>query len=177
MYDTIEHRPTHPPEMDLDHWNQWLDDLATTEEPQARGHLAADTDDGLGHCCLGRGCKVAGIQMVDISLATEPDGFEHTDPMQSSYAFAGATDLAPAEFAHWLGLDDLEKAEVDITVAWPMDTRLLSRVNDADEDWPDGLPYDMDLGTAANLNDKGRLTFAQIADVLRYFGTNGVAAT
>jgi len=183
MYDTtIEHRPSLPDGLNLTHWYEWLDSLATTEDPQARGHLAADTDNGLGYCCLGHGCTVAGIDMVVLPLLDDHGNeITETDPAwvdsEQRYAFAGATDLAPDRFAHWLGLDDHDKFEVDITVAWPMNPPLTAPPSDDTEAYPDGMPYHEDLATASNLNDRGRLTFAQIADVLRYFGTHGVSPT
>jgi hypothetical protein len=166
---TITHTPTLPEGLNLDHWFAWLDDLATTDAPQARGHLAKIVDDGrVGYCCLGRGCIVAGISRYDPS-DDDPDSII-TD---MTLAFAGATDLAPGELLVWLGLWEsvADGGEGDIKVAWPTD--LCARINDGEEDWPEGMPYHVSIGTAANLNDKGRLTFSQISDVFRYFGTDG----
>lgn len=37
---------------------KWVHDLETTDEPQTQGKLF----DGTGYCCLGRLCKVAGLE-------------------------------------------------------------------------------------------------------------------
>ena len=169
---TITHNPTLPEGLNREHWFAWLDDLATTDAPQATGHLAKFTDDGrVGYCCLGRGCIVAGISQYD-PTDDDPDSII-TD---STLAFAGATDLAPGELLVWLGLWNSmgDGGEGDIKVAWPTDLHAPPNTEDDDAiDWPQGIPYRINIGTAANLNDKARLTFSQIRDVFAYFGTEG----
>lgn len=169
----IEHRPTHPEGLNLEHWNMWLDDLATTDAPQAKGKLAreihVETDMGprrpIGFCCLGRACVVAGIPMeIDtLNRVSDPGSTE------TCWRFGHSVSLAPPELLDWLGLKQPGRNAGDILVAWPPEMR-----TNGGGMFEGGLFVD-EINSATALNDVLHLTFSQIADVFRYFGTTGAS--
>lgn len=127
----------------------WTDRLREPGLNQTTGALIeGEYEHDFSYCCLGVGCMVAGIPQVRIN-GTEAFVVNGMD-------FEA---LPPVEFHRWLGTDpDTTERSLDV---YP--------------DWPEGLMTADDLNlrgevSCANLNDECSLTFAQIADVLDYFG-------
>lgn len=135
-----------------DNMEAWLNELRTTNEPQADGVLY----DGSGYCCLGIGEKLRGHNLDD---------------------GAGHDILASPDFIHWLGLELDERGEdiisdqdytpysYDIFIDYPskeFPMRLDNRIRPTLE------------VSASTMNDTLDLTFAQIADMISYFGVKSV---
>lgn len=66
---------------------KWVVDLETTTEPQATDALY----DGVGYCCLGRLCKVAGLEFVpvDHDYKVETTGDQSFAPQSVIREFLG----------------------------------------------------------------------------------------
>lgn len=141
----------------------WVDELATTDKPQAEGKLCGYVKDAsgnqkrdsngdliIGYCCLGIG--------YDMMEDKDPAYAEYLEPNRASYP--------PPEFLKWLGLRYDYQSD-DVVIDWPPD--LIARPGEFD----DGDPMEQHLPGGADLNDNG-FTFAQIADVLGYFGIKGM---
>lgn len=67
--------------MDRDNLLKWIVDLETTTEPQARSCLF----DGVGYCCLGRLCVVAGEEFAYIDETGEHIVFDYDGLECSAY--------------------------------------------------------------------------------------------
>lgn len=140
---------------------QWAGALYATEIPQVKRYLALrGGDEVTGACCLGIGCLTAGLTPIPTKCGTETESV-------LVFAFDGEDNkqLPPTPFLEWLGLDTLnegdEPGDDEHTTEWSLMP-----------EWgvlkdPEGSRYAM---TYDNLNDALGLTFAQIADVVRYFG-------
>lgn len=135
----------------------WVNDLATTDAEQAQGALCyTDPEGRKAYCCLGKGSTlVPGLQIFEPERG---DSEYDTSVVKVKFGDAQEDDLAPREFMEWLGYEEGVKSECAFNVF---------------VDFPDYLtsPNDTKLRYfgAADLNDAG-FTFAQIADVIRYFG-------
>lgn len=128
----------------------WAEDLRTTDAKQVNDyltlHIGPNTE---GYCCLGRLCIVAGLD------PNAEDGFVNESlPPQSVFDFVGASVIDGNPSA-----DD-----ASIHVDW--DPELVSRMGDPYTNTQAATP----CATYDQLNDTLRLTFAQIADVIDYFG-------
>lgn len=143
----------------------WVNALRTTSTPQAKERLASYDEEGqVGYCCLGFGCKIAGIERRDLDFL--PDWVaESREPVAALFGAGEAETLAPVEFMKWLGLvgDDVRESEWDLRVLWPESGWPTTRLGRTFVDGGSGI------GTLAALNDSG-FTFAQIADIIDYFG-------
>lgn len=138
--------------MNTEHFNAWLTALETTDAPQTQGQLAEQRDDDvIAYCCLGLGCKVAGLP-----FRPAPD---------NRLTVHGFASLPPAEFGDWLGVELEDATTADLLIDWPEDL-----IDNNGDSFRDG-----DERSAVGLNDGLKLTFPQIADVLRYFGIRGMA--
>ena len=156
-----------------EHLRLWIETLRTTTDEQSTGLLARQEaeEDTVGYCCLGIGCKIAGIAHVK----SEPveDG-----EVEVHHYFDGCDELAPPAFVEWLGFETGEKGNsgvgFDLQLAVP-DARNMS-VSDRPDMWRDrkGTPL-RNLLSAAEMNDSLHLTFPQIADCVAYFGIEGTA--
>lgn len=150
--------------MNEPHVRQWTTVLRSTPSPQVTGTLVDEVVDTSGHlvpgfCCLGIGQKVAGIPL---NHSEDPD----PDEGERRWQFTEGDDLPSERFLRWLGVDRVEGfGDSDVDVDWPVE--LVDR---------EGYPYlasNVSPGgglTCASLNDTTKLTFAQIADVVDYFG-------
>lgn len=154
--------------MNEEHMNQWLTALRSGEFTQGTSCLAMVTDpdnaendlkSSAEFCCLG---VAAYLCESDIRLPrwTNDGVVVH----QGGVCFDGDTELAPGRVANWLGFpgfDDYGSGEdrVDFLPDW-------GGIRDRDSLLLRGGFHRM---TVSRLNDTG-MTFAQIADVLDYFG-------
>lgn len=142
--------------MTNENFERWLQTLETTPLPQAKNTLVRDLrgsnegSDLLGYCCLGIACKIS------------PDGSRFLD---------GNEDLLPVSVADWLGLGEYWETPEYSIITW-------EDVRDNFDSYSFDIELDVDIEqrgggslsiTTAWLNDQG-FTFAQIADMLRYFG-------
>lgn len=146
------------------HLEEWLVELETTTLPQANGWLSALLDRGgetlVGYCCLGIGERCRNPH--------SPTVIEH-----------GTTSLPPPSFFDWLGIDrqrvDNNGESSDVVLDWSL-TLYPWREGEPEaeaEAW--GVEIDeVYWVTATMLNDIGHLSFAQIAQCIRYFGIRGV---
>lgn len=154
----------------------WAEDLRTTTAPQVRGHLAAPYvgveggEEVIGYCCLGRGCEVAGIERVkDLDVNNS-----------RIFSYLGAKALPPREFARWLGFPKEEVGrhvgEVSLLIDFPHTLRTQCsehEICDGEQSsscFSEEYMSDDDASSCAQLNDQLYLTFAQIGDLVRYFG-------
>jgi hypothetical protein len=152
-----------------EHLEAWLHDLETTDAPQGTGVLYRENaakDASIGYCCLGRGCRVMGLP----STLTNDDEENFGDTI-AVFGHDGYTALAPPEFIEWLGIDlTAEPTSEGYDIALDVPAHLVSRNDSLGE-----------VAHCSSLNDgilrldhAGRCTFAQIADMIRYFGIAGV---
>lgn len=143
-----------------DNFNTWIETLRTTELPQVGDYLSnrvrglEELKPVTGFCCLGIACKIA------------PGGDKYIDS-------PGSYSLLPPEVADWLGLRRYFDGTDDEFARYM-------------EEVGDGFDLELDIPssvlvslrepvstTAASLNDRG-FTFAQIADMLAYFGVKAL---
>lgn len=140
--------------MNHDNINKWVEFLRTTDLPQGQKRLRSEE----GYCCLGIGCVVAGIEAV-------------SDFDRHAFGEHRCDSLAPYEFMEWLGISydpEYSDQEFDLVIDWPEEMTLrVSRYSSSDIQ----AEYS-GVWTLAKLNDSG-FTFAQIADVIEYFGIRG----
>jgi hypothetical protein len=160
-----------------ENWQAWLDNLRSTDTPQVRERLTGfvpaegprdevlpepppkDERDNWrqGYCCLGLGAEQAEVD------------------------FDFDAGLAPFGFIQWLGFEEDARALTDYPEesSWDLvldfDTDAYPQQGREDEHSDEVPEYDS-APTAAWLNDEAGLTFAQIADMLDYFGVWGVQA-
>lgn len=144
---------------------KWLNELRTTDIPQVTGTLVRvqrygwdeaegepDPKDIVGMCCLGIGEHLMGGKINDMVRRTLP---KYT-------------------FAEWLDVrgDDTGSSDgsASLYVAWP--NTILPRGYYDEEFYDQSRPADVDVEyiEVAELNDTFKLTFAEIADVIEYFG-------
>lgn len=79
--------------MNQTNFEKWLHDLETTTEPQAQTAL---TTVGAGDCCLGRMCKLAIADGVQVSVKTS---------YSANYlSYDGETSVPPRAVQEWLGI-------------------------------------------------------------------------
>jgi hypothetical protein len=162
------------PPVDQARLNEWIEQMRTTEKPQADGKLCKQIDAGVyGYCCLGLGSLlVPGIDQNFVDNDPDDEGLDVED--RTIVYFNGQEDLAPLAFIHWLGLriDAMSEAEgYDLRPDFPTDLRVQgSRDSTAGNH---GLM--VDNCSAAGMNDSG-LTFSQIADTFAYFGVGAVSS-
>lgn len=137
-------RPTtYTPEQIRENRAQWLAALRSGTYSQTKGYLRTDE----GYCCLGVACDVAGIPSERLSTAAW------------NFGRYGMDQVLPEEGEEWLGVNTANP-QLDI----PFDL-IEQGPRFPDEDFVAG-----GVGTTlAELNDGG-LTFAQIADMIDYFG-------
>lgn len=137
--------------MNEQNFRTWINDLRTTDAPQAEGYLADLVSDNaggkvIGYCCLGRGLVCMGENPTADGIV-DGSGFV----IQSDI-------LVPARFIEWLGVESAEtlpdSSGFDLMPGW------------GEPYFPAGDAPDL---TAAGLNDGG-FTFSQIADVFEFFG-------
>lgn len=126
----------------LAHRKAWVEALRSGEYQQTQQKLY----DGVGYCCLGVACTIAGIE------AEEDEG--------GDYFFDGDHLTLPTKGREWLGTR-AQNPVLDI----PHELRSNVQgpppgVDDEAFDWP---------ADVASLNDSG-FTFNQIADLIEYFG-------
>lgn len=136
----------------------WLREMETTDKPQAEKQLCevvevgADGEPKFGFCCLGLGSAI----VPSIGFRFNSERPAHVGDM--GY-FDGESELAPPAFARWLGVEVRGgELDSDVFIDYPSDLA----------DHTTGRPLRI-CATAAMLNDAG-LTFAQIAQTIRYFG-------
>lgn len=166
-----------------DNIRAWIEQMRTTTEEQAQQHLAVchfDTENDrqvLGYCCLGLGSKeLADVEVEIITPGTPENGEEMPVYMNRMQ------DLAPVAFRVWLGVLDEDyplQDESDVSIDYPLRavdysdpglTRLANLRQQGHGGSPTYTPPLVGaLMSAASLNDAG-FTFAQIADVVAYFG-------
>lgn len=136
-------------------WAKWLTELRTTDKPQTIGTLLDDVlvEDSVvtGYCCLGLGsCLIPNFDL----------------PGQRG-ARMDFNDLAPPEFIKWLGLwgdaDKDEEPDTGYDLVFDFEWEHLRYDYSPDCSYP----------SASWANDAG-FTFAQIADLLDYFGVRRV---
>lgn len=130
----------------------WVEDLRTTDAPQAVGQLRVDHKiSPPAFCCLGRACEVA-IGSGDVSLVWDAevggysgpsDELESQNPQRMYYS------ALPHVVAHWFGVDSLD----------PIISDTLS-VREADGE---------ESLSAAGANDGLQWTFHQIADAIESY--------
>lgn len=124
---------------------RWFTELETTTAGQARGMLHDENEVGDDlYCCLGVGCELA---VKDKAITTGDVGYRLYD---------GQSTLPPLSFATWLGLPPPTN-----TKSPSFDLYLL------DPDGDDLLDREESEITASYMNDECRLSFAQIAQMLR----------
>lgn len=128
----------------------WVDHLRATDLPQGSGSLAQLEGGVMHYCCLGVGCVLMGL---------EPTADGH----RLRFDLAALT--APYAFIEWLGFSaGSHLGEWDLSVDWTSGLHLPTTTRR-------GRLYKDDLDSVAALNDAG-FTFAQIADVVEYFGVS-----
>lgn len=162
-----------------DNIRAWIEQMRTTTEEQAQQHLAVCRHDEvtgqrvIGYCCLGLGSK----ELADVNVQIVDEGMNETVYMNQMQ------DLAPVAFRVWLGVLDEEgyvmNDESDVSIDYPLRavdysdpglTRLANLRQQGHGGSPTYTPPLVGaLMSAASLNDAG-FTFAQIADVVAYFG-------
>lgn len=105
-------------------------------------------------CCIGVGCRVARIR-VD----PRRDEVWNSPTFAVAVHYEGCSELPPIQFFEWLGfenarMNDNHDLHLDVPTDW----------KDLDGQWM--------LASCAltTLNDRNRLTFAQIGDLIAYFG-------
>lgn len=155
----------------------WANELATTDKTQAPGALCLLYGDGRkSYCCLGLGSTlVPGMQTnkqqaIDLVLGVKPQ-------VKVQFGQLGVDTLAPIEFMKWLGYDMSSSnpdTDYDVYFDIPDDIKERSAWDREASDDGGNTHYDNECGllrknSAASLNDDG-LTFAQIADIILYFG-------
>lgn len=174
--------------MKNDNITTWCDALATTEERQVTGALAKVIDEGsdsgkVGFCCLGFGtCEVMGHH-ITVSTGRLIDHHHPEDVDEDTTLYLdGVTETAPFVFRQWLGLIPEDADEYERVLTIDGRENRWAEQKDVFIDWPtgeDAYPHAHAVqghgvpvllhSSCADLNDEG-FTFAQIADVVRYFG-------
>lgn len=151
----------------------WVAELRTTDRLQGHGALHSfdpEGDEPAQFCCLGVGCEVAMVRGQVFTLGAE-DG-------ESSFGmlrlYDDRSDLAPISFGRWLGFSYTEltaQNNGDFLLDWPVEWLRPT----APESWAQSgtkggeTPVTKTSFRLSILNDDG-LTFAQIADLIEYFG-------
>lgn len=129
-------------------FRKWIAELRTTDKTQCKGQLHVEGD---GYCCLGIGYAMLPNH--------SPEELRHRR-------------LAPPAFLRWLGFEHVSGLDEDVQIDWLDNFETQGKrgiIEGSPEELDVGVPYSKDMGGAAELNDEG-FTFAQIADVLNYFG-------
>jgi len=138
--------------MNPDNIKRWTQELRTTDLPQAQDHLCSGLDDhgNVGYCCLGVGTRL-----------THPN---------HPWLEPNAMGLAPYHFIEWLGMKFNPALDTDqiVETGWDVEIDVPPEIDFADESTA--------TPTGATLNDAWGLTFAQIADMIDYFGLKEQAA-
>jgi hypothetical protein len=163
-----------------DHFDEWVDSLATTTLPQGTGRLVTigqETGKPIGYCCMGQACTLVPHLSLSINEEDTSDWDSPTLEGETVYDEVGYYDqwaeMAPPELLAHLGVEhDLEQSDifVDLPDEYAMSQGELNNVA-----LHGGQPISTNehleprLGCSV-LNDRYNLTFSQIADVLRYFG-------
>lgn len=138
-----------------EHELKWVEALRTTTRKQGTGQLGQFIDGEMFACCLEIGCEAAGFEPTFYDRLDNPIfPAESRFPVEATHvAFYDNELTAPYEFGEWLNArEDYQDPMLDI----PDDYR--------DQD---GEPYKLRCST---LNDALYLSFAQIADLIEYFG-------
>lgn len=149
--------------MNEENFRAWLNEMWTTDKPQATGNLCALTNEGadyaLGYCCLGLGSMLVPNIVTHNFVDEESGSIEKV-----AFGDEGCDELAPAEFIEWLGFTHGSAHQYDLRVDWDESLRV-----------PNGGFYEdsSDLTSAASLNDSG-FNFKQIADIFNHFGVRNV---
>jgi hypothetical protein len=160
----------------------WANELATTDKEQAPGALCLAFSDGRkSYCCLGLGSTLVPDMKISKPMFYTLD--RAVPQVKVGFGKLKADVLAPIEFMSWLGYDMSEKsADTDYDVYFDIPDSITERSSfDREAEGDGGNPdYDETCGllrknSAASLNDDG-LTFAQIADIIRYFGLSDEVA-
>jgi hypothetical protein len=85
--------------MNREHVELWLHDLETTIDPQIRsGHM---TEPANGDCCLGRLCKVAIADGVELDIEVRGAA---SVPARRWLNYDGAAGTPPIKVRQWLGV-------------------------------------------------------------------------
>lgn len=158
--------------------------LRNTEAKQANGTLCAKTEEGYAYCCLGLGSKYMGLTHETVMGRAREMQFILPVEDDDDRTYSA---LPPSEFAEWLigpegvqqSLEDtygehaadvvLRDLAWDFAVDWPEGMVIIQRDYPDDEDWYEVSVAHGDITSLATLNDAG-FTFAQIADLVDYFG-------
>lgn len=136
---------------------RWVNDLATTDAEQAQGALCyIDAEGRTAYCCLGKGSMLVPDMPTLFPDFGDPDYDVNASKVR--FGYDREDDLAPREFMKWLGYEEGIDTECSFNV-----------FIDFPEDLRDPKDTVLHYFGAADLNDSG-FTFAEIADVIRYFG-------
>lgn len=153
--------------VNLTNLHLWTQELRTTQRQQVNGVLGKivavnqDGDPVVGNCCLGVGTELAGVT-PEFPESFDDDRDEYVPAGEGDYGYYdGEHEFPPSAFFHWLDLDRGE--EQDLQIDWPVNRFGLPVYICRDGSEPMNW-------TAATLNDGLKLPFAQIADVIDYFG-------
>ncbi len=131
--------------------------LRSGDYQQCEGFLERE---GL-NCCLGVTCREAIKDGVPIKVEEYEDRYPDSDPVDKWVTFDGAGGCLPNKAVQWLYLDDLGSGNPRLVV--PDSIELIDHTSDEDE------PIERDSRgrvQATTLNDRCKLTFAQIANCI-----------
>lgn len=165
--------------MRTDNMTTWANGLLTTTDKQADGTMCRQFASGRKEfCCLGWGSTLVPnmpIRWEDANLIGKDPDFHY----EIGFGEAGTAGLAPIEFMEWLGYDMSEvenrSGAWDVFIDFPEGLRVRPDYDTRGEALDHESPYFTDAVlmrtnmTCASLNDSG-FTFAQIGDLLLYFG-------
>lgn len=147
--------------MNIENVKKWTNTLRTTEREQISHTLIgidSETGEITGMCCLG----IGEVECMGKTITTESIAGTYFPRVNGE---ARSNGLPGSGFARWLGASVLgseDAAKSDVTI----DTPGIFTVR-AGEDLDD---EEYSHVTASILNDEFHLTFAQIADMVDYFG-------
>lgn len=135
--------------MNIENVKKWTHQLRHSGLPQTNGELATQVEpETVAYCCLGVVCIIpeVGVEHQIAPIVEEP---------AVRHRFDGAVLDLPRRAQDWLGV-----TRANPFIDWP--AGLCDR---------DGEPYlNGDEATCAGVNDALGLSFAQIADLVDYFG-------
>lgn len=172
-----------------DNITAWANGLIATSDKQAEGHLCVvNRETGERQfCCLGWGSAylVPGLEIHwpegDDFTAYDEHGLAvgMRDEESVQFGAAAVNGCAPREFIEWLGYtpEPYQQGapnEWDVYLDIPHDLRVRPQYDKPDDPMDHTSPLfddalEMLTLTCATLNDEG-FTFAQIGDLIRYFG-------
>lgn len=140
----------------------WADHLRSTTKMQGHGYLALKHWDTIRYCCMGFGCTL----IPSLKMVTSEGG--------EIFSFDGHSKYPPKAFLRWLGFTTVPAHDFDtvshtLRVDWPW------------SEFPNGqgtvgggeYMYPLASFNFDYLNDTDKFTFAQIGDMIAYFGIVG----